>query len=917
MTDDQTRQFKFPDIEAEPSETLAYRDRWFAYESTARSYWLQRVAMNLSYEAGDQWKELDRPALVDGVRGFALRRARGMGGTGRNNLPKPVANYISSAAEVEISSLGKRELTANVISLSRDPRHEAAAKVAKEILEHRLQEMHWPELREEAIFLFVVTGTAIIKTWWDEEYTEMTPVGSAEAVGCPQCGMSMASAKIPATQVELVTANRASIKDVPIEAPDAEDQVELTGCPKCEGQMLEPYQVGEDEYAGQDMFGRPMADLVPKGNTAMEVVSPFDVFPENAGYDVDPRKMRIYGQCTPRSMDWIEERYPLFMDKLHPEDPTVMMRQHPLLGEYGFWGRFNPMLDAGIYADYARVFELHSDKTYRFPEGRSLVVINDEVVENGPLYRTVETAHGSLSVPRVKYHTGRFKAKHRQFAGQGAIDNLISPQNRLNGMDAQAIGVMERFGTPNLLFTEGMNVEGPEWDENYGIGMFLRYTADPVAGPGAKPEVFPPYPPSLAGQIEQRSMAIQDIKQISGPQDIEIGEAPKNISTTSGLQLLGEQAERRRAARERALITMFEQAWQHTLRLIWTLRSDPDTYEVETGDGGWEAKEYTRDMIAGQTKVKVEKQAYIDKSLWQREGVREAQADQLYRLDSQAAIKKLLEYRGLPTDVNEDLNRQVDLANQAWVDFVDEAKLPTVDENIDDPQIRFQVLGTRLLSDEGQRLMEANGWTQTRKQLSGWEMDLDLMLAKEEEVLLFYGGRLGEANATQMYAEATKGYLVQKAQYEQAQDQITQGVEQTGVAPDPMTMAQPPMPPPAPIFPPAALEDKIMLIWQGRLQQAEPLAEPMQASPLETPEQAAAKVQSFMQFMAVVMAYKVMARRALQAMQAGVPGLAAPGQGGEGQEIPPGQDFNHPAAGKNPPTPEKPSPAPGVKGGKN
>src|SRR5215831_14651684 len=137
-----------------------------------------------------------------------------------------------------------------------------------------------------------------------------------------------------------------------------------------------------------------------------------------------------------------------------------------------------------------------------------------------------------------------------------------------------------------------MELAGPEWNQQYGTGKIMKYQTDPL-NPAGKPEVFGAMlMPS--GVYEERDRIIQDMKQVAGPQDIEVGEAPRNISTTSGLQLLGEAAERKRAPRERAITEMFEDAWSHQLRLIWTPRSEMDEYAVKTVEGQWEERQYDR-----------------------------------------------------------------------------------------------------------------------------------------------------------------------------------------------------------------------------------------------------------------------------------------------------------------------------------
>lgn len=896
---------RIPDLTAQDSEILDFRDHFFNYYAVYRCRQMERMAMNLHYQLGRQWLELDHEVLLDGVRGYVFRDARR---TSEVEMPRPVTNLIAPAVEVEMASLGKRELTPNVLANSKDPRIQAAAKCAKEILDYRLKCLNWPEKRELATFLTIVTGTGILRSHWDETYADLTTIGSPNAAICPQCGTLVASRNMPQSALQTGSVkNTNGIQSLPSDDPSEDPQVQLQNCPTCDTTVpLAPYSVSPDEAQQKtDFMGRPMGMQVPKGNTQMEVVSPFELFPENGGIGVTPDSARTWGQATARDMDWIEERWPDQIDNIQAEDPTELMRFHPILGEWTLLGRFDTALDSGVYDNHARVYEVHCEKTYRFPQGRSLIIVGSTVLENGPLYKTVQLATGeSVTAPSTCYSAARYKIRHGEFWGQGLVDDLISPQNQVNGIKAQTIEARERMGSPNLFVPEDSELNGPEWYQQYGSGRIMRYTPSAI-NPGAKPEVFggEAMPPETFRELE---MAMDAITKVSGPQDIEVGEAPRNISTTSGLQLLGEQAERRRAPRERALTSMYEKIWSHQLQLLWAFRTETDTYDVADDSGSWEEKQFDRTFISGQTKVEIEKQAHVDKSLYQREGTREAQADGLYVLNNQAAIKKILEYRGLPTDVNDDLNRQVDIAKQQWVDFMDESVIPVIDESLDDFKIRFNVLGTFLLTDEGKRLEKAVGWSQILTKITGWEPELMQAEAIDQQAIMLYGSRTPDpASAQKTFAQATLNYQKQVAAQKLMAD-AGKHLAQEGMAPPPQ-QALPPQPPPPPIFLPATKQDRIFAIWMKMLM-SPGMGQPGQ--PPQQPPQLSQEQQLFLRFRAVVDAYRLLAKvQAQQEMMAQAGAAAPPSTPPDQNGAQPGLDFQ---SGPNPPNPITPPPAPGV-----
>lgn len=905
-------QFRVPDLEAETSDILEYKSRHFNHEAVYRCREMERAAINTHYTLGHQWIELDSSMLVDGVRGYVFKEQES---SEDNEMPRPVTNMIAPAVEVELSSLGKRELTPNVVTTSRDPKIEAAAKTAKNVLEDRMKKLGWNSSRELVTYLTVVTGTGILKSYWDETYTDTTMIANPNAMKCIGCETIVADGMVEKEALGSIKhpeyAEELPLGDDPEQAPMAA----LGACPTCDiPTPMAPYQVGEEEAQnGSDYFGRPLGLQVPKGNTMIEVVSPFDLFPQNAGVGVTPESCKVWGQCTVRDLDWVEERYPEACYDLSPEDPQELMKLHPILGEWSILGLYNPTMDSGIYENHIRVYEIHADKSYRFPLGRSIVIAGDTILENGTLYKKITNEAGELvEVPKVKYGAARFKVRHGEFWGQGLVDDLISPQNRLNGMDAQIIEARERMGSPNLLVPEDADLSGPEWTTGYGSGKIMRYHANP-AFPNSKPEVFGSVlMPSESYQERDRTLA--DMKQVSGPQDIEIGEAPRNISTTSGLQLLGEQAERRRAPRERALIEMFEAIWEHQLKLLWAFRSEPDDYDMKNPEGEWETRQFTRLDLMGQHKVQIEKQAFVNKSLQQSEGTREAMADGLYNIASASARKRILELRNLPTDVNDNENLQVDLGKRQYVDYMEEMIVPVIDETLDDFAIRFEVLGNLLNSDQGKRKEKSIGWSQILKIITGWELELETAEMADQAAIQFYGSRnLPPEQANVMYAQGTVAFQAQEKSFNKM-NESAEKLAAEGTPIDPMMMPQPPQPPPPPVFLPAAKADRIYMIWKNMI--AMKLGGGMAPAPgMPPPELLPPEVDSFLQFRAVVDAYRKLAEeKALKSMM-GMPAMGAPsgspdsGMGQPGGQ--PGLDFANPP---NPPNSPNPPVAPGVGG---
>ncbi|MCP4900232.1 MAG: hypothetical protein GY906_24940 [bacterium] len=855
------KMYRFPTMEADEDYIIGFRDRYFQRHSQYRNRHLTRIALALYYDLGRQWIERDWEQTFEGVRGFAFRE---MQPTTEIELPRPVTNRIAPAIDIEFATLSKRQWKPKVVTGTRDPRMQAAVKVANDVLNDRLKKLDWPDKRDKFIRNVITFGTGIIKSHWNDNWSELMWV-SVDALGCTQCGALYSE-------------------------PNTKEGVPISACVACGGPLVSA-ELDEEQSMGQDIFARPLGQNVPKGGTDIDVISPFEYFPENAGVNIEHAALNMHGIGKVRSLDYVEEHWPHLIDKVEPEHAEELMRNHPFLGEWDIIGRFDYGFDAGIYDHHVQVFEMYHNPSFRHPEGRNIVVIGSRqnlIAENTTLMQNLQDEKGEAAVPKVLFTTAVWKEREGEFWGKALADDLISPQNRINGMDAQTIEARERMGSPNLIIPDDADLEGPEFNSAYGLGKLFRYRVSPI-NPNAKPEVFGSIlMPS--GVYQERQSCVDDMTAIVGPADIEIGEAPRNVTTTSGLQILGEQAERKRATRERGIVTSLESVWEHQLKLLWVNRVDPDTYEAASPDGSWEVKQYNREAIAGQTKVQVEKQAYVDHSVIQREATREALTDQLYDISSPLARKRILENMGLPTDINEDSNLQIDKAKQQWVDFVDDGTIPVIDASIDNPNIRFQTLGTQLLQDEGKQMADEASWGSILPLIAGWEDELARMEAQDQQTREFYGGEPEPNVANEMFAKATAQYEEQMARYETMVTVAMEASGPQGGQPDAAAnIPPPPQEPPPPIFLPKQMEIKVFGVWQQMIEKhtigqpvagLQGIAMQKASETMEDPAAAQQRIVQFLRFRAVVDAYRLLSQKA--AMEAAAQATTPPPASGPG-----------------------------------
>jgi len=876
------RRTKIPPKGASEQEINGFFDEYFDEHSVYRSRTMERLARNGWYYLGRQWIEPYASILVDSVRGYSFRDLTSTDGGAE--MPRPVTNYIGFTVDAEVTSHWKRELVPNPITDSADPATQVAAQQAKDILLDRIRVLDWRAIRYQADFDTALYGTGILKSYWDESWVDLTTIGVLTAVGCQACGATLASPEVPRAFNDRINEGALNTaEETEEESPEFGQMLNLKVCPACGTVELAPKKIsGEEAENSVDLFGRPLGTKVAKGNTAIENVTPFDFFPENGGIGVSSKNMRQFGQRTVRSIDWVLERIPELADEdwLQPEEPRELMSTHPTLGDYSMLGFYDRNYDSATYSNHVAVFEFYSLPTVWDPEGRAIWRICDHVALDEDLLATVDAPDGKsqMKVSRVKYAVSIHKHRPGEFFGSGLADDLISPQNRLNCIDSQVIDTRERLGSPHIVARRNANLEGPAFLPGMGSSKVLFVDKDPFdQSSGLGIEFFGDKLFDTQVFME-RDRCIADMQKIGLPTEIERGEAPGGVPTTSGLMALGEQAERKRAMRDMEINNRDSIVWSHALSLLSTLRIEADDYEVEQPDNTWAKKQFDRESLKGLTKVKMEAQAYVNESLYVKEGMREAQADNLVFADSPSARVKLLRYRNLPTDVNEDSCREVDLAKRQWISFVQDGKLPVIDPTLDDPATRWQELGVLVKGEDGIRIGREAGWDRTVTLIWGWEDRLAELEAAQQRVMEFYGSKVPPEAADEAYAEAKAQHTASLAEY----DEKKRAYEEAPLAPG-MPRQKMPVPPPEepphPAYLPEPLNERILLVWNQLLAQAGQEGQVLQRAG-----------DQYMRMRAVVEAYRMMAER--KAALDAAPPPPVPGKGlmssppaGQGQPL--------------------------------
>lgn len=938
----------FPPKGALESDLLRYRDRLINPWSIYRNSRLAQVAQDFCYYLGQQWSECDTDGAFDGIRGAILRGSNfGM----PDNMPQPTTNEVDPTVEQTVLAMVRREWTFKSVPKSNDPAIKAAAQVATDVMQSRLEALRWPEKRQQHGFQFVLGGTGLIYTNYDCDYKKVRPVGSTYAVHCGSCNTKLYSPDVPLDTLKAPNPNGNgrpvsfldAAKPTPMESGEYEDVEDpdhelnlqrLSYCPQCEdAQQLNPYTPTPEEASeGNDYFGRAMGHLEPIKEPALEVDDVFEFYPQDGGHSVQPDTLRRFGRRKMRTRDWVEERAPHLIDQLEPDTVQELLFNDPLLGSWDMQSRWSSRLDIGVLDDSFNIDEMVEEPSIRYPLGRYVlatkdrVLIDDDLLVPADIDASEDYDDEMLYVARAQMHIARFKLRPREIWGTGVASILISPQNRLNIMDGQIIHTRNMIGSADVWMPADMWVDTPPVSESaYGAGKTHFYQQSPSMPEVTKPEIsgLTLFPDSV---YEERDRVLTDMKRLGAPKEATRGDSPAGVRTTSGLQFLADQDMESQSLRETALVRSCERMAGHILRMEWLLRVQDTEYRIKGKDGTFSYLSYSGAKLRGQVDTEIQRGSSISKGVMQREAAREALADRLFDTSSPLTRRKLLELYGLDPDLAPETMYQVDHAERVWADFKDHARV-RVQDTLDESVIHYLVLQHHLRTEEGEKIADDVKWDEILRAVAGWQDELRRTELADRTVIEYYGGRLNEEQGNLAYGQALDSHA-QKLEVFDQQVALREGARQDPASAAMMGMPPlPPIAPPPPKFLPALFQDRIILVWAQLLLDKGVPEQMLQAQPPGTVAVAgnAIDLPTFLKFRALVEAYRltatgwltqieVEASEAAAAMQGG--GSAGPGSGQQDPNAPPSEASGAPAPAPDggsgaPPTSDAPPSVPG------
>jgi len=779
-----------PPINADAGRLKSWVEGGINYTNRLRCGDASRWRRAELYDDGRQW--LRRAATDSDAPGqYSQWMEANLDPNSPDWIPTPVINEGRGTLSNEAAQLAKPNYRPTVIAKEDTLEARLGSKAAIDLLKWRLREMDWPGQSQLFYYRMPLHGGVWLKSEWVKSWDKTSPAPEQNAVSCAQhkvkggsCDFVLNSPMIDAEQAQGFGMAENVMRQVPAQE-DGASKFQVFACPTCENHPpLAKYKPTMDEaYQGKDSVGRPLGRHLPIGDWQLTVPSPFDMFPRDLGFNMNPLNVDEWTEAHVETLDWVALRYPEKAGQVKPENPAKLAEWHPVLGSLGMYGGY----DSKLFRNSTRIKERHKqpwmekqeDGSYKMNQGRSAAMAGDVVLTDGPLMIQSLTKPGEwMPQTLVVFVPWEFLDGGRRLSGFGIWDLMFDPQDGLNECVSQQQNIRQRCAVPYVLASRAHNLESPA--NNTGIaGRFVVYDTDPLS-PDSPPvltnnETAPP------GIRDEAAFYRDEIGRLPGRATVERGEAPSNqVSAAAAIENLKTYVSETRQPRLERIKSAFKKTWSHGLQLMAGLYLEPRPVRIEDEDGEERWKMLQGRDLKNQTDVEVEADPDYDTADRNRALTNEFIDRKVIDPSDPRMARIISKIFDAPPELFEKQNLQEEQAQREWIAFRDQGKMPVVDPVLDDPSIHRDAHAKSATTERFRNMAADAKW--------------------REEVL--------------PVIEPIWGQLKQAAQMLPAQPVMPDpsGMTVPG-PPDPLTGAPTALPKMVPSGPPQSLQARLLQVW--------------------------------------------------------------------------------------------------------
>jgi len=338
------------------------------------------------------------------------------------------------------------------------------------------------------------------------------------------------------------------------------------------------------------------------GDVVSENIISFNLFVDDSiGYRL--RDKSYFGIQSLKEKDWISDRFPNF--KKDSGGDIQMVNYQQTLAR--MVSSVSPLKNAGpelvsmanvASEDLAQYREIEFAPTKKFPEGRYVIMVGDQVLEDQPRLPIKTDGDG-----RWNYTVEDFRAipVPGRFWGDSTINDLISPQNSINKIDQALEKNRLSLGRPMVISAEGIRLKkksGPQ-------SAVIHVEYDPAKTKGIVPTINRGTP--LPDQIlNERNIQKEVIQDTSGdPKGVLRGKAPSGSSGVM-VDILRETAEQGHSPDINRFFRALQRSYRKRLIISQYLYTEERMLKVSGAEGTISVKHFLGSDLRGNTDVRLE-----------------------------------------------------------------------------------------------------------------------------------------------------------------------------------------------------------------------------------------------------------------------------------------------------------------------
>jgi len=275
--------------------------------------------------------------------------------------------------------------------------------------------------------------------------------------------------------------------------------------------------------------------LIKTGEVVTKNVIPFNVVMDETGENL--RDKRWIGIKTLVPREWAEDTFNVKVVQESLKAVDYQKRLMKLVGQVSPWKGYGISTSVELEEQELVLFkEMELKPSIKYPEGRYIAVCGDTLlldIDSMPIPAEKDSWYYSLT----DFHYNRIPGRFWSDAG---VNDLISPQNRINEID-QALEMNRKgLGRPRVITPGDIGLKKLS-DGGQGF-LVLKYDALMSGGKEPRIESGTPLPQQV---LEERAIAKVQIQDSSGdPKNILRGKTPTSKASGIMVDILRETAER-------------------------------------------------------------------------------------------------------------------------------------------------------------------------------------------------------------------------------------------------------------------------------------------------------------------------------------------------------------------------------------